>query len=78
MQDEGVVVSAIVAAITMTIMFSVAPWSTGDRAQAVGETVVGLASKPVGTALSINDAARVAGSHSCNAYLLDLAMDAFL
>lgn len=76
MQDEGVVVSVVVATMTLITMLSVAPWSTGQKLQAAGETVVGQVSKPIGAALSARDFAQVAGAHGCNAYLLDLAMDA--
>lgn len=76
MQHEGVVVSVTIAAMTLMIMFSVASWSTGEKVQAVGETVIGQISKPVGAVLTARDVAQVVGAHGCNAHLMDLAMDA--
>lgn len=76
MQDEYVVVSVVVAAMALITTLSVAPWSTAEKVQALGETVASQVSKPIGAALTIRDVTQVAGAHGCNAYLLDLAMDA--
>lgn len=76
MQGEGVVVSVVVALMLSIPMFSVANWSAGEKAQAIGETVLGQVSKPIGAALTIRDVVQVSGAYGCNAYLLDLAIDA--
>ncbi|VXC41903.1 hypothetical protein PSEUDO9AZ_10777 [Pseudomonas sp. 9AZ] len=76
MQGKSVVVSVVIACMLLIPMLSVANWSAGEKAQAIGETVLGQVSKPIGAALTTRDVVQVLGAHGCNAYLLDLAIEA--
>lgn len=76
MQHEPFVVSTVISVLCFVVLLSVVPMSFQERTVALGEAMAGQTSRPIGTALMVKDALYMAGAHSCDAYLLNAALDA--